>query len=768
MRYWLILSEFPPDAGGGIATYGREFSSALLEAGHDVTVFVPTDEQRRLTELPDAGIRVVRVPILVGDRLDHAMGRWQLMSERCCNAVIAHIAKDGPPDLIEVQDYGGLGYALLKRRLVDPGVLAGVPISLFCHSPIFETAIADEAPAYLFPTYGVGRMEKFCLMAADRVICPSQFLANRLQMWRSDSIEVVPLPFSASPSPLKNESTSPTSPCCDLVYVGKAQYLKGVVQLLDAMRLIWAGGHRVRLRMVGGDTLWQSRQVMMKDYIRAAHAEPIRDGLLTIDEQVSPPDLPAVHASARFALVPSLFDNFPYTCIEALTHGRPVLASRSGGQADLLRRLGRDEWLFDISNPKDVAEVILRALGEPREATLQKSRDAAIATTALCAPAAVVAGRLAKPVRPTHQMASDGSEIYPFINDVEMRQRSGATLSSAFRGSSSESPLLSVIIPFYNLARTIDATISSVMTSTYANLEIIIVDDGSTDEAAHAALERMAAQSHRFPLEVLRIDNRGLANARNVGAQRARGELLAFLDADDMVVADFYAKSVAVLQRFGNVSYVYSWLEYFEGSEGCWITFDTDIPYLLGSNMTAAMLVVRKQDFLEFGLNRGEMKYGMEDYEAWIGMTAAGRMGVALPEFLVRYRVREGSMSRQFTTATVTWLYEQMVSMNPEIYRLWGDELAKLNYANGPGRLWNSHAVAHGEVGYVSGGAGFNYQALSSAFSPMQQRELLHLLSDAGVRRTIGVVLSWGLHRPLLAGLGVLSKVARALGGGPR
>lgn len=95
MRYWLILSEFPPDAGGGIATYGREFSSALREEGHDVTVFVPTDEQRRLTELPDAGIRIVRVPILVGDRLDHAMGRWQLMSERCCNAVIAHIAKDG-------------------------------------------------------------------------------------------------------------------------------------------------------------------------------------------------------------------------------------------------------------------------------------------------------------------------------------------------------------------------------------------------------------------------------------------------------------------------------------------------------------------------------------------------------------------------------------------------------------------------------------------------------------------------------------------------
>ena len=74
------------------------------------------------------------------------------------------------------------------------------------------------------------------------------------------------------------------------------------------------------------------------------------------------------------------------------------------------------------------------------------------------------------------------------------------------------------------------------------------------------------------------IPNGGLANARNVGSRLAKGEYISFLDADDMVEAGYYRRCIDVLNRYENVSFVYSWLQYFEGSDGVWTTFNTELP----------------------------------------------------------------------------------------------------------------------------------------------------------------------------------------------
>lgn len=95
-----------------------------------------------------------------------------------------------------------------------------------------------------------------------------------------------------------------------------------------------------------------------------------------------------------------------------------------------------------------------------------------------------------------------------------------------------EKPLVSVIIPVYNMQDYLKACIESVQNQTYPNLEILLVDDGSTDRSG-ALCEEYAAQDER--IRVFHKENGGLSDARNMGLMEAHGEFLAFVDSDDLL-----------------------------------------------------------------------------------------------------------------------------------------------------------------------------------------------------------------------------------------
>jgi glycosyltransferase involved in cell wall biosynthesis len=90
------------------------------------------------------------------------------------------------------------------------------------------------------------------------------------------------------------------------------------------------------------------------------------------------------------------------------------------------------------------------------------------------------------------------------------------------------SPRVSVVVPAYQAASTIGAAVSTILTQTYTDFEVVVVDDGSTDATGEIA------RAHREPVRVVRQDNAGVAVARNRGIAEARGELVAFCDADDL------------------------------------------------------------------------------------------------------------------------------------------------------------------------------------------------------------------------------------------
>lgn len=105
--------------------------------------------------------------------------------------------------------------------------------------------------------------------------------------------------------------------------------------------------------------------------------------------------------------------------------------------------------------------------------------------------------------------------------------------------------LVSVIVPMFNASRTIAATIASVVAQTHRPIELIIVDDGSTDDSLAIAGDAAAALT--IPCQVTRQRNAGAASARNHGLRLARGELIQFLDADDLLSPTKIAEQVMQL-----------------------------------------------------------------------------------------------------------------------------------------------------------------------------------------------------------------------------
>jgi glycosyltransferase involved in cell wall biosynthesis len=117
--------------------------------------------------------------------------------------------------------------------------------------------------------------------------------------------------------------------------------------------------------------------------------------------------------------------------------------------------------------------------------------------------------------------------------------------------------LISVIIPAHNVERFIARTLQSVLAQTHSGLDVILVDDGSTDETASIA-ERIAERDQR--LRVIRTERRGVSAARNLAIAVARGNFVAPIDGDDVWHAEKLARQLAVMQASGpKTSVVYCW-----------------------------------------------------------------------------------------------------------------------------------------------------------------------------------------------------------------
>ena len=227
-------------------------------------------------------------------------------------------------------------------------------------------------------------------------------------------------------------------------------------------------------------------------------------------------------------------------------------------------------------------------------------------------------------------------------------------------------PRVSVVVPCYNLGHYLGDAVDSVLAQTFTDVEILVVDDGSTDAVTMAVLDRF----NRPKTRVLRCKNRGLPGAKNFGVTQTTGELLCMLDADDLLEPEMLARSVATLDADASVSFASHWLRTFGDEQWEWTPESCDFPALLDMNTVNGSALVRRAALDAVGGFDETFLDGCEDWDLWITMIEQGYRGVILPEFLFRYRRRAGSMSQVMMQGdTHPGLYRRLVAKHAASYR---------------------------------------------------------------------------------------------------
>ena len=232
-------------------------------------------------------------------------------------------------------------------------------------------------------------------------------------------------------------------------------------------------------------------------------------------------------------------------------------------------------------------------------------------------------------------------------------------------------PRVSVVVPCYNLGPYLAEAVDSALGQTFTDLEIVVVDDGSTDPETRAILDTFSRPKTR----VLRSENRGLPGAKNFGIGHTTGELLCMLDADDVLESHMLERSVAALDAAPSIAFASHWLRTFGDEQWDWTPSSCDFPALLDMNTVNGSALVRRSAVESIGGFDETFLDGCEDWDFWITMVEQGHPGTIIPEFLFRYRRRTGSMSRVMMEDKHPSLYRRLASKHAASYRAHLDAL---------------------------------------------------------------------------------------------
>ena len=668
MKYWILTTEYPPYHGGGIGTYAYQLSLLLNKRGVEVSIFIADKGATGYTEEKNDGLRIIRFSPYYAESAS-LLGYEAMQSFSFCTIVEEYLDTEGSPDWIEAQEYNGVAYYLLQKKHIGYEKFRDLKIAVTCHCPSFLLHEHNHSSRYRLPNYWTGEMERFCIESADACFSPSRYLIDKLKQYgiKRNDIKVVSNPYTSSEAAQKK-----TYAGRDILFIGKVSPAKGILELLDAMGPLCSKYPDIRLNIAGdADFYFHSQGQLMNVFLKRKYAALFDAGKVILKGTLDAPAIGDLINRSFLVVLPSKMENFPYAVMEAMYRETPVLATVDGGQKEIIVS-GVNGFLYDAYDKTALQESIASIIEMQESSLADIGKNAREAVTQYCNPE----NHFVQKTGYLKELYSTASSEFPFHSVPESKK-----LKIIEAGK--DAGLLSVVIPYFNLGKYIGEAVKSVFESNYKHIELIIVDDGSSDPDSIKELEKLQDNP---AIKIIRQPNQGLANARNTGAKAAKGDFLTFLDADDLVHADYYVKAIRTLSQKDNVHFAGCWVKYFGGSGGGWPSFTPVFPYLLFHNMiNSSSLVYKRASFCRCGLNDPSFIYGMEDYESVISMMANGCYGIVLPELLFYYRVRKDSMSRSFNESNQKYLYELIARKHEGVLKQYAADIFCLLNANGPG-----------------------------------------------------------------------------------
>jgi glycogen(starch) synthase len=628
-RVALVSRELHPFVHGGIAPIVRATAQVLSDVA-DVTLFTTAVHRERYAELtrggPLYGPRVRIVFVEEPPEGPSGYYAWlQAWSHRVYEALVAAFP-DGGPDFVEFPDYLAEGFVTVQaKRTADPR-LRDTLVAVRTHTTTEMVSVLNGHQARNLETRAIHEMERYCLRNADVLLWPGgDVLASYRRFYRDDTLAPtveIPDAFLVEDA-LEGAQPAPREGPLRLLYVGRMERRKGVDNLLRA--LISMDYEAWELSLLGGDTETGPLGTSMRTNLEFMAAAEDR---ITFLDPVPRAEVGSLMRQHDAVIVPSRWECWPNVVREAFQCDRPVIATPVGGLSALVRP-GVSGWLA-LDNTVDGLRETLEPLARDPERVRRL-------------------GSSGGPRRVLEELADPG--VIRQRYDELLR---GHTPPPAARPA--RPPLVSVVVPYFELDAYVEDTLRSIAAQTYPNIETLVVNDGSLRERDEV-LEELSA---RYRFELLTQHNQGLGAARNFGIAHARGRFVLPLDADDMLEPDFVERCVDALLADPELAYVGTWSRYIDEDGGP--RADGEPGYTpLGNWSTlieeqnvggSASAVIRRWLF-DDGLRYSHELTSYEDWLFYLQLRQAGHRGDIIPRALLHYRIRASSMLR--STGVIRW-----------------------------------------------------------------------------------------------------------------
>ena len=196
----------------------------------------------------------------------------------------------------------------------------------------------------------------------------------------------------------------------------------------------------------------------------------------------------------------------------------------------------------------------------------------------------------------------------------------------------------------FNAGADLERALASVAAQRRDDVEVVCVDDGSTDATTRAILD---AAAKRPGVSVHRTPNRGPSAARNLAIEHARGAYVLPLDADDWLAPDYLAKTVPILDAEPEVGIVHTWIGLVGGHHGVWRTGPFALPDLLVRCTIHVTSLYRRALWVDVGGYDPAFLDTAEDWDFWLRAVSRGWTARAVPEVLAYYQRSATSRERK-------------------------------------------------------------------------------------------------------------------------